>query len=137
MVRIRAAAPLVALSLLLGACGGSEEGANAKRYSGESKRVAAVVDDLQGASRSGDAKHICDDIFTDKLAGTISVRAGSTCETRVKKQQVNKSAKLTVLSLSLARGTTAQVLVREQNGHRTRLTLVKQDGDWRIDSIFP
>jgi hypothetical protein len=114
--------------------GGEPEGANAKRFSGEKKRVAAVVDELEAASRDGDAKRICDDLFSDKLAGVISVRAGGTCEDQVRKRQLRKNASITVLSLRVG-SAAANADVEEQNQNRTTLKLVKLDGDWRIDSI--
>jgi hypothetical protein len=121
----------------LGACGDEQqpEGGNAKRYSGEQKRVAEVVDELQAASRDGDAARICDELFTDKLAGVISVRAsGKPCEEPVRKQQLAENASIRVLAIRL-HGAAASAHVREQNGNRTTLELVKQGGDWRIDSI--
>jgi hypothetical protein len=117
-------------------CGGgdSDEGKNEKAFSGDKKPVARVIDDLVAASHAGDAKKICTDIFTPGLAQAVATRAKGTCVGVVQKQLVSPDEDITATDVRL-QGSNAFVTVREQNRNVTRLSLVEQDGGWRINAI--
>ena len=121
------------VAVAIGACGG-DEGDNAAKFEGDEKDVAAVVDDLQAASRDEDAGAICDDIFTDKLAGEISVESGKPCAEQVKEQLFKEDATITVQDLTV-QGDKATATVQEKDGTRSKLALVKQGEEWRLDDI--
>src|SRR5690348_3414383 len=94
-------------------CGGDDEkdatpgsttetvGENAAQYEGTEREIATVIDKLQASSRAGDADAICDDLFTDKLAGTIAARNNTSCAAQVKTKLVQKDATFTIASIKV------------------------------------
>jgi hypothetical protein len=134
-MRTRAlAATGLALLAVTGCGGGSSEGANAKRFSGDQREVARVVDALQSAARSGDTHRICSELLTGSLAGEIGARAGTSCEAQVKRQLVSDGETLAVQHMAV-RGTVAVATVREQNRTVSQLVFRRQAGDWRVSGI--
>ena len=124
-----AAACVAAMS----ACGG-EDGANAKRYEGDQKEVAAAIDDLQSAAREGDGEKICDDLFGKKLRADIAQQTGESCEARVKEQFAAKETTLTVKQVRMRGEKSAVVNVTDQEGSTSVLYLEDDDG-WRLVRI--
>jgi hypothetical protein len=134
-MRTRALAVAGLAVLAVTGCGGSSpDGANAKRFSGERRDVARVVDALQSAARSGDAHKICSELLTGNLAAEIGARVGTSCEAQVKRQLVSDGETLAVQRL-LVRGTVAVATVREQNRNISQLVFRRQGGDWRLSGI--
>jgi hypothetical protein len=134
-MRTRALAAAGLAALAVAGCGGSSsDGANAKRFSGERRDVARVVDALQSAARSGDTHKICSELLTGTLAGEIGARAGTSCEVQVKHQLVSDTETLAVQGL-LVRGTVAVATVREQNRNVSQLVFHRQAGGWRVSGI--
>ena len=131
--RALAAAGLAVLAVT-GCGGGSSDGANAKRFSGDRREVARVVDALQSAARSGDAHRICSELLTGSLAVEIGARAGTSCEAQVERQLVSDGETLAVQHLTV-RGTIAVATVREQNRNVSQLVFHRQGGDWRVSGI--
>jgi hypothetical protein len=131
--RTLAAAGLAVLAVT-GCGGGSSEGANAKRFSGDRREVSRVVDALQSAARSGDTHRICSELLTGSLAGEIGARAGTSCEAQVKRQLVSDAETLAVQRLAV-HGPVAVALVREQNRSVSQLVFRRQGGDWRVSGI--
>ena len=109
-------------------------GENAARYSGTKAEIATVIDKLQANSRSGDADTICDDLFTDKLAGTIAARNNTSCAAQVKTKLLRKDATYTIASITI-RGTKAIAKVKDITGTENGMFFINQDG-WKIDSIY-
>ncbi len=133
--RLGTATAALAAAAALAACGGGDDGDNASRFSGPSRQVAQVVDELQKASRDGDAERICNRLFTPKLVRDIALSTGGrSCIDRVKQKLVSDDAKLTVRSINVA-GAEATAVVREQNGNVTRLGFRRVGDRWRVDSI--
>jgi hypothetical protein len=124
----------VAAAVVLAGCGGSSVGPNAKKFSGEQRKVAQVIDDLSSASRAGDANRICDEIFTPRFAGAVAKRNKTTCRTRVQRVLVSKQERITITQL-IVQTPNATAQVQEQNGNVSRITLRKQNGGWRVDGI--
>ena len=136
-MRIR---PIITIGLALtvaslGACGGGDdENSNADRFEGAEKQVAAVVDDLQSASRDADTKTICREIFTTGHASRVASQAGMTCESKAKQEIAVPDETIEVQGL-IVEGQTATARVKEQTGKVSTLAFVKSDGAWRIDQI--
>jgi hypothetical protein len=134
MRRSLAAVPLVLAALAAG-CAGSSSSAN--DFEGEQKRVADVVEKLQSAGETGDAKEICDEVLARSLADQIKA-AGSTCE-----QEMDKAIKdaddfdLEVEKVSLDGNTaTAEVKGRDRGADRVRTFEFERDGsNWRVTSL--
>jgi hypothetical protein len=129
-------AAVLAAALALAACGddGGPEGPNARRFGGEKKAVAAVVDDLVAAAHDGDARRICREIFTQALALAVAERRGSSCEAAARRNLVVGREEIRVVRIALD-PPQAQATVREVGGRRSRLVLLRHDGDWRISAI--
>jgi hypothetical protein len=105
--------------------------------SSDEDAVKQVMSDLESASREGDAARICKDIFTPKLAASISRAsdAGS-CAGEVK-SQLFSDAQIAVESVEVSDDSNATATVEEGNGNVSRVHLVKQDDQWRIRSVTP
>lgn len=119
--------------MALGACGG-DEGANEKRFDGDSEEVAAVVDRLQDYARESDGSKICSDLMTPQLAGFIARTFDTTCARRVADQLGAEGTTITVRRLQV-QGPLASATVVEANRNVTGLAFVKRDGEWRISRI--
>jgi hypothetical protein len=125
---------IAAAAALAAGCGGDDDGRNAQRFEGEQREVARVVDDLEKASREGEAGRICDELFTEELARLIAARNRRGCEARVGEQQLDERARIDVNEIRVE-GDEAKVGVRERDGDRVILTLRRDGDDWRILSI--
>jgi uncharacterized cupredoxin-like copper-binding protein len=128
------AVPLVLAALASGCAGGAS---SAGDFQGEQKQVADVVEKLQSAGETGDAKTICDDILSKALADQIKA-AGSTCE-----QELDKAIKdaddfdLEVESVTIDGNTaTAKVKGRDRGADRVRtFEFSKEGSSWRATSL--
>ena len=116
----------------LGGCfGGGDDGS-------DSDAVNQVLTDLQSASRDGDGSRICDEIFTPKLAASVSHNAKSgSCATEVKAKLFSPKAQIDVENIAVPDGSNATATVKEANGNVSKVYLVKQDGQWRIRGVTP
>jgi hypothetical protein len=134
MRRPLVAVPLV-LALLAAGCAGSSSSTN--DFEGEQQRVADVVEKLQSAGETGDAKEICDQVLAKSLADQIKA-AGSTCE-----QEMDKAIKdaddfdLEVESVTIQGDTaTAKVKGRDRGADRVRTFEFEKDGpNWRATNL--
>ncbi len=133
-------ATIITASLLaatgVAACGG-DDGRNAKRFEGDKKDVAAVVDELEKASREDEPGRICTEIFSDELERLVASQEGEGgCEKRITREQVNEKARIDVQSIEVD-GEKANAVVREQDGDQITVNFVKKDDAWEILSIVP
>ena len=134
MRRSLVAVPLV-LALLAAGCAGSSSGT--AEFEGEQQRVADVVEKLQSAGETGDAKEICEQVLAKSLADQIRA-AGSTCE-----QEMDKAIKdaddfdLEVESVTIQGNTaTARVKGRDRGTDRVRTFEFEKEGpDWRATNL--
>jgi hypothetical protein len=127
---------LAAFALAAPGCGGGDEGPNEKRFDGEKAKVAAVVDDLQAASRKADAAEICETIFSNQLADQVTEETGTTCSARVKEQIVADDATFRVDAIDLRGETNAIARVSDQSQRRSVLYLARKgDSGWEITDI--
>ena len=82
-MRVPTAATALALAAVLAGCGSSTS-SSLSSFSGEEKKVADVVEQLQSDGESRDAKGICEDVLASALVKQIQ-QAGSTCEVEIDK----------------------------------------------------
>jgi len=132
--------PLIALlaisaGLAAGGCGGSD-GGGADQRSGDEASVRAALSNLQAAARAGDGKRICTEIFTPKLANSVtsSSKSGS-CATEVRRNLFSPTTRLTVQSVTVADQANATAKVKERSGEKSTVYFVRQSGRWRIRSV--
>ena len=98
--------------------------------------VKQVMADLQIASRAGDGKRICTQIFTPKLANSVTTSATSgSCAKEVKQKLFSRKSKITVQNVDLPNAANATAVIKEANGNTSNVFLVKQSGRWRIRSV--
>jgi hypothetical protein len=139
---LTAAAVLTAAIALAGCGTGSSDdkkAASLKTTTAEgSTAVKQVMADLQTASRAGDGKRICTQIFTPKLANSVtgSAKSGS-CAREVKKKLFSPTAQITVQNVDVPNPANATATIKEANGNLSTVFLVMQSGRWRIRSVQP
>ena len=120
--------------LLAGACGG-DDGPNAKRFDGDQKDVAAVIDDLQSASRENEPERICDEVFASSLSKAIAKETGTSCPKRVEGLLVSKDATYKAEGVRMTGKDKAVVNVSDKAGSSSVLFMSKTDDGWRIARI--
>jgi hypothetical protein len=137
MLAVLAAALTLAAALGCGSDDDQEAPADqrAPAVSGEQRAIFNAIDALQTASRQGDARKICNDIFTERLAHSIPDPSSRSCEKEVR--ETFASPQLSIGRQVDIRGSRATVTVRDQDGRTSRLFLVKAGDRWRIDRIEP
>ena len=139
---VMAAAAVTAATALAGCGGGSSTAQNPagdpSTKAEDGTAVKQTMSDLQTASRAGDGKRICTQIFTPKLANSVtkSARSGS-CAKEVKKKLFSRKAQITVQNVDVANAANATATIKEANGNTSTVFLVKQSGRWRIRSVQP
>ena len=134
MRRPQIALPLVLAALMAGCAGGTSSSSD---FEGEQKQVADVVEKLQSAGETGDAKVICDEVLAKTLRDQIQA-AGANCE-----QELDKAIKdaddfdLEVESVEINGDTaTAKVKGRDRGEDRVRdFEFVREGRDWRATSL--
>ena len=134
------AAAAVATTVALSGCGGESSGDNppgdTSSKSDDSTAVKQVMSDLQEASRTGDGKRICAQIFTPKLADSVTQSAASgSCAKEVKKKLFSPEAEMAVQNVDVPNPSNATATIKESNGNTSTVFLVKQSGRWRIRSV--
>jgi hypothetical protein len=137
VTRFAAPAAVIAATVLAGCGGGSEAvDAAAAAAAADQTAVRQVMTDLQAASRTGDGKRICAQIFTPKLADSVtkSAKSGS-CAKEVKAKLFSKQSKIAVDHVDVSNGANASATVTEASGNTSTVFLVKQSGRWRIRSV--
>jgi hypothetical protein len=126
---------LAVSALAAGGCGGSDGNVTAKR-SGEETAVRKALSNLQAAAVAGNGKRICTDIFTPKLANSVtsSSKSGS-CAKEVRRNLFSPTTRLTVQSVTVADKANATAKVKEASGKMSTVFFVRQSGLWRIRSV--
>ena len=143
MQRLGALLGLVVVSLLaLAGCGGSDKPSDAAQkpsqpVSANERGILATVDALQSASRKGNGRAICGDLFTPQLVRSIEVSAKQSCAKEVRKRLFAPDAEISVGRDIEVTGDRGTAVVQEQNGNVSRLSMVKQSDQWRIDRVTP
>ena len=137
-----ATAAAVAVAAAMAGCGGGASGdqnttgADTAIKAADNTAVTQVLADLQSASRAGQGNRICTQIFTPKLADSVTVSAASgSCAKEVKKKLFSRNAQIVVQNVTVPNAANATATVKEANGNVSTVFLVKQSGRWRIRSI--
>jgi hypothetical protein len=143
---MRGVALAVAITALAG-CGGSDDGSPAAPKASTPKTAPAVtvsergilatVDALQTASRKGDGRAVCVDLFTPQLVKSVEASAKRSCAKEVRKRMFAPDAEISVGRDIKVTGNRGIAVVREQNGNVSKLSLVRQSAQWRIDGVRP
>lgn len=142
-IGLTAVAALTVAAALAGCGGGSgaasaQKTADANATKASNDAVNQVMSDLQAASLAGDGKRICREIFTPKLADSVTESASSgSCAKEVKRKLFSRETKLTVQTIAVSNAANATATVDEANGNTSTVFLVKQSGRWRIRSVQP
>ena len=145
--RLSGLAALAVLTAALAGCGsGSGDSSTDKKpavdaasnTAADNTAVKQVMADLQAASRAGDGKRICTQIFTPKLSNSVTTAAKSgSCAKEVKKKLFSRKAKIAVQNIDVPNAANATAVIKEANGNTSTIFLVKQSGRWRIRSVGP
>jgi hypothetical protein len=132
----------LAVAAAMAGCGGGASsdqkttGADTATKAADNTAVARVLADLESASRAGQGNRICTQIFTPKLADSVTVSAASgSCAKEVKKKLFSRKAQIVVQNVTVPNAANATATVKEANGNVSTVFLVKQSGRWRIRSI--
>jgi hypothetical protein len=137
----RSVAALGCAALAAGGCGGEQAaktttvGANAAKFAGDKRQIAAVIDRLQTSARSGDAETICSTLFSGELSDTIARRNSASCPSVVKEKLARPDASFEVTTIQI-RGNQAVAKVTDFTGKTNGVYFDQQPGGWRIDSIY-
>lgn len=130
----RALAAAGCCAIALAACGGDGEGANAERFEGEEKAVAAVVDQLTDASRDSNGDRICNDLFAAKLEASVARASKRTCGDELSDNVGSAKADFRVEEVTVE-GELAEAAVVDERKRRSQLTFQRVEDEWRITSI--
>jgi hypothetical protein len=124
--------------LALAGCGGGSGSGPSERGNDEEGRVRSVVAELQAASREGDGAKICNRIFTPKLANSVtSASKSGSCAKEVKKNLFDPDVRFLVEDVKIVDPTTATAIVKQSHAKTSKMSFVKQRGEWRIRSVGP
>jgi hypothetical protein len=140
---LRAAVVLATGLLAVGfaGCGGSKSDSGTKEKDATAADQAAikrVLGQLQQAAVAGDGKRICAQIFTPKLADSVtnSAKSGS-CAKEVKAKLFSSDTRLTVQDVTVTDPANGTATIKEANGNTSTVFFVRQSGRWRIRSVQP
>ena len=128
-------AVLLALAALASGCAGSASSAG--NFQGEERKVADLVEKLQSAGETGDAREICEDVLAKELRDQIA-EAGSNCE-----QEIDKAIddaddfELEVEDVTISGNTaTAKVKGEDRGEERVRdFEFVREGPNWRATNL--
>ncbi len=127
---------VLAASIPLAGCGGSDKAPpTPTTVSGDQRGILGTVEALQVASRNNDGRGICSDIFTAQLVRSIETTAKRSCVKEVSDTLVSPDAAISVGRDIEVTGSRATATIREQNSNVSKLFLLKQAGEWRIDRV--
>ena len=128
-------------------CGGSGEPSSSVQkppvstpshpVSQDERGILATVDALQSASRKGDGRTVCGDLFTARLVRSIEASTTRSCAKEVRVHLFAPDTTISVgkdIKVTADRGT---AVISETSGNVSTLFLVKRDARWRIYRVTP
>jgi hypothetical protein len=134
---MRTAAALCVLAVAVSAAGcGAAATDSSKKFSGEKRTVARVVENLEKAGRDGKQKQICGELLSDTLLAALK-KQGTVCVTAVKEAlDDTDSFDLKVKDVTIS-GPRATVKVESGTSSKKTDTLIlERDGSaWKIASL--
>jgi predicted small lipoprotein YifL len=131
---------LLTMVAALAGCGGSSDGPSSvpeasAAVSKDQRTILATVEALQVASRKGDGKGVCADLFTPALVKSVEAAAKRSCAKEVRQRLFSRDAAISVSRNIEVAGDRGTAIVREQNGNVSKLSMIKHHARWRIDSV--
>jgi hypothetical protein len=131
MRRTTLAACLAAVAVAATGCTSSTD--SSSDFSGEEKKVAETIEDLQDAAVQREPGRVCDDV----LASALVRRLGRRCSDVVKQAfDDTDDPDLTVTDVRISgRTARARVEVGRDKEEATTLELVRERDEWRISSF--
>jgi len=121
------------LALALAGCGAQQQ-SSAGSFSGEERRVAQVVEDLETASTDKDAAEICSRILAKPLVDRLSAGA-SDCVAELSKAIDDADEFELRVERVRVTGTTATARVTDGTGRSQEVGFVREGRDWRAASL--
>ena len=124
-------------ALALAGCGGGDDPDprnNAERFEGDERQVAEVVDRLGEAAREGDTRTICEDLVTAEMQTRVRDASGTSCAQEFEENIVGAETTFEVESIEVGPDEATAVVVDQQD-RRSRLFMVRDQGEWRITRI--
>ena len=115
---------------LVGACGGDDD----EGESDDQVAVAAVVEELESASKEGDGQKICDELFTENLAISVQRASGKSCAEEVSDNVAADDASFEIENLQV-NGDNANAQLVDQRDERSDVLFQRENGEWRIARI--
>ncbi len=127
--------PLVLVAALAG-CGQAPTSAN--DFKGADKAVAQTIEDLQSNAQNRKPSATCRDVLSTELADKLK-SSGSDCAGEIEKLTGDADDfELKVTDVTVT-GNTATAKVKARRGDKknatTTFSLVREDGDWRLNSL--
>jgi uncharacterized protein YceK len=128
-------APLALALLALPLAGCSSVQSSKSKFKGEAGKVAAVVDDLAAAGRTGNAKKICSDILARQLVQELK-SAGGDCQSEMKAAiQDASDYDLRVDSVKVSGANATAKVKQGSKGKTATFAFVKENGAWRASAL--
>jgi hypothetical protein len=119
----------------LAGCGAASSSNNAKDFKGDQKAVAQTIDDFGSAVRNNDEKKICTDLLARARVASLDATPQK-CTGAVNDQlDAAGDTKLDVKAIRVTGNrATATVVSKVDGNDRTQtLSLVNENGSWRLD----
>jgi hypothetical protein len=132
----------VIVAVAVAGCGGSEKQSPASQarsvlVSANQRSILGTLDTLQTASRTGDGRKICGELFTADLVRSVETSAKRSCAVVVRRSVLSRNAEISVGRQINVAGDRGTAIIREQNGNVSKVSLLKESGRWRIDRVTP
>jgi hypothetical protein len=132
---VRRALTLLLAGTALSACGATQE-SSIDNFSGEERRVAEVVQSLEGAAGEADGSQICGAVLTTQLADRL--KAGSrSCSQELEDALADADDFTLTPTEVVVNGTSATARVQDEQDRPRTIDLVRQGADWRVAAIRP
>jgi hypothetical protein len=129
----RALLALALIALPLAGCAGAPT--SKSKFKGDAGKVAAVVDDLAAAGRTGNAKKICSDILARQLVAELK-SVGGDCESEMKAAiQDASDYDLKVDSVKVTGGSATARVRQGTKGRVATFSFIKEKGNWRASAL--
>jgi hypothetical protein len=149
MQRVRVVLGLAAViaAASVAGCGGSGEPSSSVQkppvstpshpVSQDERGILATVDALQTASRKGDGRTVCGDLFTARLVRSIEASTTRSCAKEVHEHLFAPDSTISVGKDIKVTADRATAVISESSGNVSTLFLVKRDAEWRIYRVTP
>ena len=122
----------LSVSLLAGCGAGAQSSTDS--FSGEDKKVAQVLEDLQAAGQSGDADEVCSRILADRLVDELAAE-GSSCAQEIEDALDDADDfELDVQRVQVT-GSRATATVGNGDGPAQAVQLTREGKRWKVSEL--